>query len=246
MAKGRKNGCPVNIKNWLVYILDPSTSDYVRIFGLNSLTTTVDSDTEDGSASTDIWSEPYVSKRNGSASLEAKKTVDELTGVPDAGQELLNWYAEQAGCDADATLKFIDAYGHAFIADYIVTSREDSVDDSGDTYSWDLEQVGEAEVLPYVHVTSVGLKDGSTAISSTLSMAVNATPKIITVDFTPANSSNQRYRVTNSKRSVAVIGNVTEDSFTITPVAAGTTNITVTSVEGGKTVTVALTVTESA
>lgn len=242
MAKGRKNGCPVNIKNWLVYILDPSTSDYVRIYGLNSLTVSVDSDTEDGSASTDIWGEPYVSKRNGSASLEAKKTVDELTGVPDAGQDLLNWYAEQAGCEADATLKFIDAYGHAFIADYIITSREDSVDDSGDTYSWDLEQVGEAEVLPYVHVVSIGLKDGSSDVSSTMTMAVNATPKIITVAFTPETSSNQRFRVTNTKRSVAVVSNVTDNSFTITPVAAGSTNITVTSVEGGKTFTTALTI----
>lgn len=245
MARGRKNGCPVNIKNWLVYIMDPSTSDFVRIYGLNSLTASVDSETEDGSASTDIWAEPYVSKRSGSTSLEAKKVVEESTGVADLGQELLNFYAEQAGCEADATLKFVDAYGHAWIADYIVTSREDSVDDSGDTYSWDLEQVGEADVLPFVHITGVAMKDGSTAVGETLSMAVGATPKIITVAFTPENSSNQRFKVTNSKRSVATIGNVTDTGFTITPIAAGTTNITVTSVEGENTATVALTVTAS-
>jgi len=245
MAKGRKNGCPVNIKNWLVFIKDPATGNYVRIYGLNSLTMTVDGDTEDGSSSTDVWAEPYVSKRNGSASLEAKKTVNELTGDPDAGQEILNWYAEQAGCDADATLKFVDAYGHTVEADFIVTSREDSVDDSGDTYSWDLEQVGEADVLPYVHVTSVALKDGSTTLTSEMTLAVNASPKIISVVFTPSNSSNQRFRVTNSNRTKAVIGSVTDDTFTITPVATGTTNITVTSVEGGKSFTTQLTVTSA-
>lgn len=242
MAKGRKSGCPVNIKNWLVYILDPSTNEFVRIYGLNSLTAGVDSETEDGSASTDVWAEPYISKRSGSVSLEAKKVVDEATGAANEGQELLNYYSETAGCDADATLKFIDAYGHAWIGDYIVTSREDSVDDTGDTYSWDLEQVGEADVLAYVHTTSVSLKEGETAIGSTLTMAVDATPKIVTVAFTPATASNQRFRVRNTKRTVAVVGNITDTGFTITPVAEGTTNITVTSVEGEKTVTVALTV----
>lgn len=243
MAKGRKNGCPVNIKNWLVYILDPSTDEFVRIYGLNSLTSTVDSETEDGSADTDIWSEPYISKRSGSVDLEGKKVVNEATGEADEGQELLNYYAETAGCDADATLKFVDAYGHSWVADYIVTSREDSVDDSGDTLSWELEQVGEAEVQPYVHVTSVALKDGATAINATLSMAVNATPKIITVAFTPETSSNQRFRVTNTNRNVATVGNITDTGFTVTPVAVGTTTITVTSVEGGKTATVEVTIT---
>ena len=246
MARGRKNGCPVNIKNWIVEILDPSNDEFVRIYGLNSLSASVDSETEDGSSSTDIWAEPYVTKRSATSSLEAKKVVNELTGVEDEGQALLNYYAEQAGCDADATLRFTDAYGHQWVADYIVTSREDSVDDTGDTLSWDLEQVGEAEVLAYVHVVSVAMKDGDTAIGSTLSMAVGATPKIVTVDFTPATSSNKRFRVTNSKRSVATVSNVTDAGFTITPVAAGTTNITVTSVEGEKTATLALTVTASA
>lgn len=245
MAKGRKNGCPVNIKNWLVEILDHSSDEFVRIYGLNSLTASVDSETEDGSSSTDVWAEPYVSKRSASSSLEAKKVVNELTGVEDEGQALLNYYAEQAGCDADATLRFTDAYGHAWVADYIVTSREDSVDDTGDTLSWDLEQVGEAEVLPYVHVVSVAMKDGSTTLDGTLSMAVSASPKIISVAFTPDTSSNKRFKVTNSKRSVATVGNVTDTGFTITPVAAGTTNVVVTSVEGEKSVSLAVTVTSA-
>jgi len=98
--KGRKNGCPVNIKNWLVFILDVATQEYVRIYGLNSLNRGIDSETEDGSADTDVWAEPYVTKRSGSISLEGKKVVVEATGENDPGQDMLNSYAEAAGCDA--------------------------------------------------------------------------------------------------------------------------------------------------
>ena len=34
--KGRKNGCPVNIRNWVVSILDVATQQFVRIYGLTS------------------------------------------------------------------------------------------------------------------------------------------------------------------------------------------------------------------
>lgn len=246
MAKGRKNGCPVNIKNWIVEIYDTAAAEFVRIYGLNSLTAGIDSETEDGSASTDVWAEPYVSKRSGSCTLEAKKVVEESTGNEDPGQALLNYYAEQAGCDADATLRFTDAYGHCWEADYIVTSREDSVDDAGDNYSWDLSMVGEADVKNYVHAVSVAMKDGSSTVGATMSMTAGGTAKIITVEFTPATSSNKRFKVTNTKRTVASVGNVTENGFTITPIAAGTTTITVTTVEGGKTTATTLTVSAGA
>lgn len=52
--KGRKNGCPVNIRNWVVSILDVATQQFVRIYGLTSLTRTIEGETEDGSADTDI------------------------------------------------------------------------------------------------------------------------------------------------------------------------------------------------
>lgn len=242
--KGRKNGCPVNIKNWLVYILDVATNEWVRIYGLSSLTNSVDSDTEDGSADTDLWEEPYVTKRNASVSLEGKPVVEESTGEIDAGQDLLNSYAEVGGCDGDATLKFIDPYGHSWIADYIVNSHESSADDSENTESWELSQVGEAQAVAYVQVTSIALKDGDTTVT-TLSFAVGDAAKLISVDFTPETSSNKRFRVSNKNRKVATVSNITENGFTVTPVAAGTTNITVTSVNGAKTATVAVTVTAS-
>lgn len=239
--KGRKNGCPVNIKNWLIYILNAATQTYVRIYGLTSLTRNVDSNTEDGSADTDTWEEPYVTKRKGGLSLEGRPVVEEATGNIDAGQDILNSYADAVGCDGDATLKVVDPYGHAFCADYIVTSREESADDSGTTLSWDLEQVGEAEVLPYTHVTNIALEiDGTEA--TTAEMKVGDPSKLVSIAFTPEEPSNTRFKITNTKRSVATIGNITENGFSITPVAAGTTEVVVTSVNGGKTANLTVTV----
>ena len=242
MAKGRKRGCPVSVKDWLIMILDKSTSTFVRIYGLTSMTNSHDSDTDDGSSDTDLWEEPFVTKRSGSLSLEGKPVVVESTGASDEGQEMLNQYAELAGCDGDATIKMIDPYGHAMQADYIVTSNEHSTDADGDKVSWDLEQVGEAEILPYVHISSIALKDGSTTLGGTLTLTMGGSAKIITVAFTPDDSSNKRFRVSNTKRSVCSVGNITENGFTITPLAAGTSTITVTTVEGGKTATLAVTV----
>ena len=242
MAKGRKNGCPVNIRNWLVYIKDISDNSWVRIYGLNSLTSSKDSETDEGSNATDLWSEPYITKRSGSLSLEGKEVVVESTGAKDAGQELLNSYAEMGGCDADATLKFVDPYGHAWIGDYIVTGSEVSADETEIKLSWDLEQVGEVEVQEYVQMSSIALKQGDNS-AATLSMTLAGGPKIITIEFTPSTASNQRFKVVNSKKSVCTIGNITETGFTITPVAAGTSTITVTTINGAKTATCAVTVT---
>ena len=83
--KGRKNGCPVNIRNWVVSILDVATQQFVRIYGLTSLTRTIEGETEDGSADTDIWAEPYITKRSSSCDLEGDKKVIEATGEVDPG-----------------------------------------------------------------------------------------------------------------------------------------------------------------
>lgn len=242
MAKGRKNGCPVNIRNWLVYILDVATDGWLRIYGLTSLSRSVEGDTEDGSAATDTWSEPYITKRSSSTELEGIKKVVESTGEIDPGQEMLDYYAEQAGCGSDCSLKFIDPYGHGWIADYIVTSTEEAADDSGQTRSWSLEQVGEAEPIQYVQVESIAVKsEGQDA--SAVSMKVGDAPKVIEIAFTPEDASNQRFRVTNTKqKSVVKVGDITETGFTLTPIGVGSANIAVTSVNGGKTATIAVTV----
>lgn len=240
--KGRKNGCPVNIRNWVVSILDVATQQFVRIYGLTSLTRTIEGETEDGSADTDIWAEPYITKRSSSCDLEGDKKVVESTGEVDPGQEMLNEYAEMSGCDSDCTLKFVDPYGHGWIADYVVTSAEESSDDSDNSVTWSLEQVGEAEPIQYVQVKAIAAKSGGTA-AATLAMKVGDSPKLIDVEFTPENASNQRFRVTNNKRSVVQVSDITEDGFTLTAVGEGTANIVITSVNGAKTASIAVTVT---
>ena len=242
MAKGRKSGCPVNIQNWLVYILDVATDTYLRIYGLTSMSRTVEGDTEDGSAATDTWAEPYITKRSGTIDLEGVKKVVESTGEIDPGQEMLDYYAEQAGCGSDCTLKFVDPYGHGWIADYVITSAEESADESEQSRSWSLEQVGESEPIQYVQVESIAVMSGETSAAN-VSMKVGDAPKLIDIVFTPENASNQRFRVTNTKqKSVVKVGDITETGFTLTPIGAGTANIAVTSVNGGKTATIAVTV----
>ena len=245
MAKGRKNGCPVNIKNWLIYIQDKSQSEetWLRIYGLESMTYTTDGETEDGSTMNEDWQEPYVNKRSGSLSLEGKPVIAEATGERDEGQAMLNEYALLVGCDADATLKIVDPYGHAMVADFIVTSHEESADDTEDSESWDLEQVGEAETALYIQLTDVTLKSNNAEVS-----ALTLTPgesQIVTVEFSPDNASNKRFKVTNSKRSVANVSAITENSFTVSGVNVGTATITVKSVNNSHTATIAVTVSES-
>lgn len=242
MAKGRKNGCPVNIRNWLIEILDVATKEWIRIFGLNSMTRGVDAETEDGSADTDAWSEEYVTKRSASLSLEGKPVVVESTGAIDPGQDLLNYYAEQVGCESDATLRLTDPYGHAVQADFIVNSKEESADASGSSVSWDLTQVGEAEQLPYVHVESVALHADESAVTE-LSMQTGDAAKLVELKFTPETASNKRFKVSNSKRAVANVVNITDGGFSIMPVAAGETTITVTTANGPKTASIKVTVT---
>lgn len=245
MAKGRKNACPTNVRNWAIFIQDKSqqAETWIRIKGLEELTRSTDSETEDGSAATDLWEEPYVSKRSGSLSLSGKPLVDAATGEVDPGQAMLDDYATSGTCDDDATLKIVDPYGTTIVLDVIVTSTETSSDEDEDTKSWDLEQVGDVENLPYVQLSGISLKDGNTAVTS-LALQVGDAAKIITIGFTPTNASNQRFRISNGSKRVATVGNITEDSFAITPVSAGTTKIIVTSVNNARTATLTVTVTD--
>jgi len=245
MARGRKNGCPVNVRNWQISILDVSTNEYVRIHGLTSVTRSMDSSTEDGSNETDTWEEPFVSKRCGSLSLEGDPVVNDSTGANDPGQELLNYYADQAGCDADCTIKLVDPYGHASLIDCIVTGREESADTDGTELSWDLEQVGEAEALPYIACTGIGFAGTGitgSAPTQTLEASVGSAPVLVTVAFTPEDASCTRYKVATSNRNVVAISDVTDDGFTLNPISAGSATVTITSISGGNTARLTVTV----
>ena len=242
MANGRKRGCPVNIKSWLIYILNKASNEWVRIYGLTSMTQTISGETSDGSASTELWEEPYVTKRSAELSLDGEIIEDESTGARDEGQELLREASLGSGCDNDVTLKMIDPYGHGMTADYVVTSSEESQDDTESGISWTLQMVGEPEYLAYVKVESVAVQDAGTTVT-TLSLRVGDAGRLLTIHFTPENASNRRFRVYNSLPTVAKVGDITEDGFTLTPVKAGTTVVRVESLNGGKEAVVNVTVT---
>ncbi len=228
-----------------MYIQDKSqlTETWVRIYGLNSLNHTVEGETEDGSADSDIWSEPYITKRSGSLELEGIKKVTEETGELDPGQEMLDGYAELAGCGADATLKIIDPYGRGYILDCIVTSSEESADDTDQTRSWSLEQVGEAEMIRYIQVKDIGMSAAGMAEGS-LTLTAGDAPLLVSVNFEPPEASNHRFRVSNSHRGVVRISEIQEKGFTLTPIGPGTADISVTSVNNAKKAVCRVTVTE--
>lgn len=242
MAKGRKHGCPLSVKNW-IFEIQTAENDWTRIHGINSMTRTIDSDTEDGSADTDDWAEPFVSKRNGSLTLEGTPVVEASTGYRDDGQTLLEDYSKLTGCDADVTIRITDPYGHSVMGDYIVTSYEESVDNTDSSLSVDLEMVGAPETVPYVTVTGIEAQQNGSAVT-TLALTVGDPAALIKVAFTPADSSNKRFKVSNTKRSVCAVVNVTEDGFSIEPQSAGAANIVITSINAEKTTTIAVTVSD--
>lgn len=242
MAKGRKHGCPLSVKNW-IFEIQTAENDWTRIHGVNAMTRTIDSDTEDGSADTDDWAEPFVSKRNGSLTLEGTPVVEASTGYRDDGQTLLEDYSKLTGCDADVTIRITDPYGHSVMGDYIVTSYEESVDNTESSLSVDLEMVGAPETVPYVTVTGIEAKQNGSAVT-TLALTVGDAAALIKVAFTPEDSSNKRFKVSNTKRSVCAVVNVTEDGFSIEPQSAGTANIVITSINADKTTTIAVTVSD--
>ena len=241
VARGRKHGCPVNIRSWLVYVYDGAAEEWVRIYGLNSMTRTVSGETSDGSADTELWQEPYITKRSSEVTLEGEMVEEEGSGIRDHGQELLNEAALQGGCETDVTLRFVDPFGHALSADFVVTSCEETSDDTESGCSWTLEQSGEAEAEPYVQVTGMrleaaGLEDGA------LRMTGGDGGKLVGIVFEPENASNRRFRLRASRPGVVKIADVTENGFTLIPLSAGESVIRVWSVNGSVSASVRVTI----
>ena len=241
----RKNGCPMSVRDWVIEILSRASTkadpEWLRIKGVDSITLSTDSDTEDGSAADNLWSEPYVTKRSGSLSLEGKPVVDGVTGAQDVGQAELEYYATQGGCDGDATLRLVDPYGRAQIIDVIVTSVEKGADETEQTVSWDCEIVGEPEEEAYVQVSGIAT-DPATSVS-----VVAGASETVTVSFTPAKASNQKYAVASADTSKVRVTNVDGLNFDIVGVAKTTTpvKIVVRSMNNSQTAEINVTVTEA-
>ena len=233
MSRGRKHGCPTNIRSWLISALDRASGEWVRIYGLTGMTRTLSGETSDGSAGTDIWEEPYVSKRKATLKLEGVIVEDETSGERDPGQQLLDAAGLRAGCEEDLTLRLVDPYGHSLVADFVVTGQEQSHDDTKTQVSWDLEQVGEAEEEPYVHVQAVHVTKDSKDITE-LALKTGDGMTLLGLRFEPENASNRRFRVYNSAPGVVRIAEVTPEGFCLQPQRAGTAVIRVETLNQGR------------
>lgn len=239
----RKSGCPTSIRDWQIDILSRVSTrtdpEWIRIKGLTTATVSEDTDTEDGSAADALYGEPYVTKRNGTISLEGRPVVDRVSGAHDRGQAELDYYATVGGCDGDATLRIIDNCGHAELLDCIVTSKERSADESSETVSWELQRVGEPEEVTYVQVSGIAT---TPAASKSLPVGETATIK---VSFTPTTASNQKYSVASGDTSKVKVTNIDGLNFDIVGVAETTTPIVIQlkSMNNAKTATLNVTVT---
>lgn len=217
----RKNGSPMSVREWVVEILSRAATKqdplWLRIRGLSTITLSFESDTEDGSTADSLWSEPYVLKRSGTLKLEGKPATDPATGVRDAGQAELNYFASLGGFEGDATLRLIDPYGHARVLDVIVTDAQIGAQNGAETALWELALVGEMEELAYVQVTGLSAEES-------LSLSVNET-KTISAVFSPENASNQKFTAASKNSAVARVSEVDGLNVRITGVSEGSTQI---------------------
>lgn len=240
--RGRKNSCPTNVKDWQIDIRHPFEDRWVRIRGLNTISRSQDATTEDGSGSEDGWEEPRVTKRSGALKLEGRPVVDEYTGDRDEGQELLDDYATRFRCNGDALIRIADSYGHTMQAYYVVTGNEKSADQTSNSCSWNLEQVGEPESLPYKIVNGIILTSGGVPAEDIV-IDISDAPRLINIAFDPADASNRRYRVTAPRRIVRA-GGFGDSAFSLTATQVGEGTVTVTTVSGVQSASFTVTVTD--
>lgn len=238
----RKNGCPFSVRNWMIEVLSCDSTEtnqkWLRVKGLSSMDYSTEAETEDGSTGDSLWGEPYVTKRNGSFTLEGKPVADVKTGARDKGQAELDYYATLGGIDGDTKIRLADPHGRAMELDVIVTNAKRGADDTSETVSWEMKQVGESTELSYVPVTGVTIDKGATA-----SLNVGQT-MTMNVSVAPANASNQKYTVHSANPGAVRVCNVDGLTFELIGVAASSdaVDVVIKTMNGQKTATVAVTV----
>lgn len=237
----RKSGCPFNIKDYSVKIENKVTDEEIQVKGLSSMSVDVDSDTEDGKTADSTWAEMFITGRSVSGSLEGRPIYDKATGTRDPGQNLMHKAAyNDGGCDNDQTIIIADAVGRAVRYDCIITTESVSADEDGEEISWDWEGVGKPEELPYVQITSVGFTDEDEDATSATVTVGNS--KELKVSFTPENASNTRYAYSIEDESIAVMGAIDGPNISIRGVSAGSTKLTIKTMNNNKTADLAITV----
>ena len=232
----RKSGCPFTVRDYSIRIENKVTDEEVLVKGLSEMSVDVESESEDGKTGDAIWAEMFIKGRSVSGSISGRPIYDRTTGARDPGQNLMHKAATNAGgCDNDQTLIVADAIGRAVRYDCVITGESVSADEDGETISWDWEGVGEPEELDYVQATKVGFDQES------LSVEVGKT-KEVKVQFTPENASNQRYSYSIGDESVAALNAIDGANISIRGVSAGSTALTVKSMNNNLTATLSITV----
>lgn len=211
----RKNGCPMSVREWVVEILSRAATKaapvWLPVKGLNTITLALEAETEDGSSADSLWAEPYVTKRSGKLTLEGKPVAAACTGVQDAGQAELSYFAALGGCAGDAALRLTDPYGRSQIIDVVVTDVETGSEDGGESISWDCEIVGAPEEAPYVQLEQLGVEPAE------LTLGVNET-RTVAVAFAPENASNRRYSAASENAHFVRVGAAETSGFSVTGV----------------------------
>ena len=233
----RKSGCPFTVRDYSIKIENKVTDEEVLVKGLSEMSVDVESETDDGKTGESIWSEMFIKGRSVSGSISGRPIYDRTTGARDPGQNLMHKAATNAGgCDNDQTLIVADAIGRAVKYDCVITGESVSADEDGETISWDWEGVGEPEELDYIQATKVAFDKGDS-----VSVQVGKTEEL-KVQFTPENASNQRYSYSIGDESVAALNAIDGANISIRGVSAGSTTLTVKSMNNNLTATLNITV----
>jgi hypothetical protein len=233
----RKSGCPFSIKDYVIEVQDLVTELWVLVKGMTSFSLDFGSDTEDGRTGDALWSEPYITARNGSGTMEGKPLYDKTTGRGDDGQEMLNQAAvASGGCDNDQRLRLTDAIGNSTILTVIITDKSTGADDTGETLSYGFSTVGDPEPQPYIQATAIQAVDGATTLSETnpLAVTVNMTADF-DVKFTPATASNQKFAISIGDRSIVRVVSIDRNKVALQGIAVGETTITLRSMNNNLT-----------
>lgn len=236
----RKSGCPFSIRDYSVKIENKVTDEEVLVKGLSSASVDIDSDTDDGKTGESTWAEAIIKGRSVSGSLEGRPIYDKTTGTRDPGQSLMHKAATNSGgCDNDQTLIIADAIGYAIKYDCVITKESTSVDEDGESISWDWEGVGQPEEQEYVQVTGVSYKKGASS-ATTLTVKVGET-ETVAVAFAPEKASNTRFAYSIADESKAAV-TVDGMNIAIRGIAEGSTTLTIKSMNNNKTAELAITV----
>lgn len=211
----RMNGCPMSVKEWVVEILSRAATKaepvWIQVNGLSAITLALEAETEDGSAATSLWAEPYVVKRSGKLTLEGKPSACPRSGNTDPGQAELTYFASLGGCMGDAALRLTDPYGRSQVIDVVVTDAETETEGGGEKISWVCEIVGAPEEQNYVQLEKIACAPGE------ITVGVNETAQIA-VAFTPENASNRRFSAASANPHCVRVGGIADGGFTVTGV----------------------------